>query len=451
MNTVVQACHVFLAACDAETKKKGLWVAFSGGLDSTVLLHALHQACQVHALPLHALHAHHGLQKEADAWLTHCQKNCAALAIPLTLLHLNITPKAQHSLEQRARHARYAAMIQRIPQGACLLTAHHQDDQAETLLLQLLRGAGPQGLSAMPAYRKHPTHHHARPLLQLSQQQLRDYAQQQQLSWIDDPSNQDTRYRRNALRHDVIPLLHATWPAATACIARSAKHCAEQQSLLDGYAALLYEKLALPDDAWSPMGRLSITALKQHTPPQQRMLLRYWMKQHRLPFPGEKRLAACLTLLHCKEDAQPAVFWDVYALRRYRDALYLTPHYPNISQTILSWNPLETPQLMLPASFSLHALHPSATLQWPKDLTAKKNHVMLHFARLQGSIQRENGTHRQKSKQLYQAFAVPPWERNRIACIVIDGHVRWHAVFGLLQPNGTALTTAHQKKPATAP
>ena len=214
------------------------WLAYSGGLDSHALLHAMHGLrAQQRGIILCAVHVHHGLRPEADQWAAHCMSVCAALEIPCQVLHVQARPAAGESPEDAARCARYQALRDVIGAGDCLLTAHHQDDQAETLLLQLLRGAGVAGLAGMPACAAFGTGLLARPLLSHSRAELRAYAERHGLHWVEDGSNAETGYDRNYLRHEILPRLRARWPATAAVLTRSAGHCAAATDLLQILAA----------------------------------------------------------------------------------------------------------------------------------------------------------------------------------------------------------------------
>ncbi|MEN9847337.1 MAG: hypothetical protein RL368_77, partial [Pseudomonadota bacterium] len=199
------------------------WVAYSGGLDSHVLLHALAKLrthCTAH---LHAVHIHHGLNPRADEWAKHCQQVCADLGIPSTVHAIHIPRNTGASLEALARDARYAALKSIIGEGEVCFTAHHGDDQAETVLLQLFRGAGVAGLSAMPRSAPLGNGWQVRPLLNYSRTQLQHYATTQQLHWIEDDSNLDLRFDRNFLRHAVLPILRQRWGSLSPTLQRVAQ------------------------------------------------------------------------------------------------------------------------------------------------------------------------------------------------------------------------------------
>jgi len=259
-------------------------IAFSGGLDSTVLLHLLATLAKTESLPLlSAIHVHHGLQAVADAWPEHCQSVCDGLGVPLTVVHVTV-PKGA-SLERAARDARYAVFSAAIRVNDVLLTGQHRDDQAETLLFRLLRGAGVRGLSGMPARRALGQGSLVRPLLDVTRAELEAYAQEHQLHWVDDPSNQDRQFSRNYLRHQVMPLLTGRWPQAHASMARSAAHLREAQGLLDELAQIdLKSAMTSSEFAWLGVPSLELAAMAGLSAARQRNALSHWLEPHtRLP------------------------------------------------------------------------------------------------------------------------------------------------------------------------
>lgn len=279
-------------------------VAFSGGLDSTVLLHLLAGLAQRQQLPpLRAVHVQHGLQAAAQTWPAHCQRVCAALKVPLLLREVQVQVGA--SLEQAARDARYAAFVELLGADELLLTAQHRDDQAETLLFRLLRGAGARGLAAMPASRPLGAGQLVRPLLDVPRAELEDYARVNGLDWVEDPSNRDERFSRNFLRRQVLPLLTQRWPQAVVSMARSAAHLSEAQGLLD---ELAQADLALmqPDSrfAWLPLPSLPLGPLLTLSAARQRNLLRHWLAPL-TPLPDSDHWAGWTSLATAAVDAAP--------------------------------------------------------------------------------------------------------------------------------------------------
>ncbi|WP_030127980.1 tRNA lysidine(34) synthetase TilS [Pseudomonas sp. QTF5] len=253
-------------------------IAFSGGLDSTVLLHLLAHLAKTQSLPaLTAIHVHHGLQAAADAWPEHCQSVCDALGVPLEVVRVQVESGA--SLERAARDARYGAFNAATHTGEVLLTGQHRDDQAETLLFRLMRGAGVRGLSGMPSQRPLGRGYLLRPLLDVTRAELEAYATEYQLSWIEDPSNQDQHFSRNYLRHQVFPVLIARWPQAVATIARSAAHLSEAQGLLDELAQIdLAHATTVSDFDWLGLPSLELAPLEKLSDARQRNALSHWLK-----------------------------------------------------------------------------------------------------------------------------------------------------------------------------
>ena len=279
-------------------------VAFSGGLDSTVLLHLLAHLANNHALPaLSAIHVHHGLQAVADAWPAHCQAACDALNVPLAIVHVQVDAGA--SLEQAARDARYRAFIEATQPGDVLLTAQHRDDQAETLLFRLLRGAGSRGLAAMPTQRPLGRGHLLRPLLDVSRAELEAYAREHRLQWIEDPSNADPQFSRNYLRQLVFPVLTRRWPQAAATIARSAAHVREAQGLLDELAVMDLAKAQTPGEFdWLKLPSLDLSTLQLLSSARQRNALGHWLAA-KTRLPDSDHWSGWTSLRDAAPDAQP--------------------------------------------------------------------------------------------------------------------------------------------------
>jgi tRNA(Ile)-lysidine synthase len=392
------------------------YVAFSGGLDSSVLLYLLADIRDQLPGELTAIHIHHGLQAQADAWGRHCEQFCQALAIPLRQIQLELAPKRGESLEALARTQRYAALASEMESGDVLLTAQHQDDQAETLLLQLLRGSGPAGLAAMPALSRFGAGWLARPLLDFSREELVACAKQQAIAWVEDPSNQDLRFDRNYLRLRVMPMLQQRWPAAPATIARSARLSGELQSLGDELASQDLEQAHGP---WR--ATLSITALLQLSVPRRRSLLRHWVRLQGGTMPGSRHLLRVEEeCLNCRRDAQPRVHWGDVEVRRFRDGLFLlTPLPAHDPAQVIAWS--DAQPLSLPAGMGEVMLIPANSgLSLQKWRSAK---VEIRF-RQGGERCIPAGSKQHRSlKKLFQVWSVPPWLRDRIPLIYLDGEL----------------------------
>lgn len=279
-------------------------VAFSGGLDSSVLLHALARLARQHRVPpITAIHVHHGLQPAAEAWPEHCRRFCQQLGVPLQVIHVQVRSGA--SLERAAREARYAAFGASLEAGELLLTAQHRDDQAETLLFRLLRGAGVRGLAGMPGSRALGSGTLVRPLLRVGRVELEAYARAHRLEWVEDPSNQSLDHSRNYLRHQVLPVLERRWPRVSSNIARAADHLAEAQSLLDELAEMDLLAARAPNDwPWLPLPSLALPALRELSSARQRNALRHWLAAFTL-LPDTDHWAGWQTLRDATVDAAP--------------------------------------------------------------------------------------------------------------------------------------------------
>ena len=290
-----------------------LCVAFSGGEDSTALLAMLAQQVQRR---LRAVHIDHGLHPDSRTWVRVCRATCRALHVPLATRRLALTGGRGHSLEALARDGRYAALAAALRPGEVLLTAHHLEDQLETVLLQLLRGAGLPGLAAMPAVMPLGAGVLVRPLLEVPRAVLRAWVRARELSCVADPANTDERFDRNFLRQQVLPCLLSRWPGAARTVTRSARHIAEAQELLD--------ETARADVARAADGAaLSVTALRALSLPRRRNALRYWIGQAG-PVPDARRLQEIAeTVLAARADANPVVGWGELQVQRHAGRLFL--------------------------------------------------------------------------------------------------------------------------------
>ncbi|NJJ55698.1 MULTISPECIES: tRNA lysidine(34) synthetase TilS [unclassified Pseudomonas] len=322
-------------------------IAFSGGLDSTVLLHLLAILAKSETLPpLSAVHVHHGLQAVADAWPSHCQSVCDSLGVPLRVMHVHVPPGA--SLERAAREARYQAFTEVARDGEAVLTGQHRDDQAETLLFRLVRGAGVRGLAAMPAHRPLAGGFLVRPLLDVSRAELEAYAGDHQLKWIEDPSNADPRFSRNYLRHRVIPTLTERWPQAVSSLARTAEHLGEAEALLGELACMDLQAADQPSRfPWLLLPSLALVPLRELSDARQRNALRHWLAPlTRLP--DSDHWAGWYSLRDAKGDAQPLWRLADGELHRCGERIWWLPGvWSEFSHGSVSWpdprNPLELP------------------------------------------------------------------------------------------------------------
>ena len=295
-----------------------LCVAFSGGLDSSALL----CACAQLAPPpksLRAVHINHQLQAPARAWASHCRRIARRLGVPIQVRSVKVTRRRGTSLEAAAREARYGALAGLLAEGEVLLAAHHEDDQLETVLLQLLRGAGIAGLAAMPAIAPFAAGHLARPLLEVTHTALARWLATQPITYLEDPSNAQIHLDRNYLRRQVLPLIRARWPSASATVARAARHAAQAQRLLDALAAADLAKAVVGE-------ALSARALRTLSLDRRVNVLRFWIAAAGFLTPPTRRLEQIAgALLDARPDSRPQVSWEGVGVRREAQLLWLCP------------------------------------------------------------------------------------------------------------------------------
>ena len=301
----------------------GLVVALSGGADSAALLGAAAALGKnFRGLPLRAVHIDHGLQAAAAEFRDSCARLCDRLSIPLTIISIDVDAPAGTSLEAAARDARYRALAAALAPMECLLTAHHREDQAETLLLQALRGAGVKGLAAMPMCRILGSGWHVRPLLDVPQSELLRFGEQLVNLKSTDPMNEDLRFDRSFLRRQIWPMLVGRWPGAGVALSRSARHMADAQVLLDGAAAADLSSLRDGEALLVP-GLRALAHLRRMN------AVRFWLWEADAEAPSAARLSEALRqVLDADQDQLPAVVWGNTAMRRYRQRLFLTAAAP---------------------------------------------------------------------------------------------------------------------------
>jgi tRNA(Ile)-lysidine synthase len=391
-----------------------LKVAFSGGLDSHVLLHALCALRGAHSLSVTALHVDHGLQPASSDWARHCRDVCRTLDVPLIVERVTITRRQRDGVEAAARNARYTCLERHVGPDEVMLTAHHQDDQAETLVLQLLRGAGVHGLASMPECTKFSQGLHIRPLLGFSRAQLAAYARTAGLSWIEDASNLDIRLARNFLRHRVIPLLSEHWPSATQTLARSARHAGAAAEILEEIAVMDIGRVESVTD-----GSLAIPPLLALTPARRRNAVRHWLRRRNMPMPSEKQLVELLRVTERVTATRHAIVrWAGACVERYRDRLLVQPE-PGVpvAWTQQAWD-LSVPLDIAPTRIRLRSVPRIGEGIAVARLTG---HRITVRPRRGGEVCELQGRgHHRKLKKLLQEAGVTPWERARLPLLYVD-------------------------------
>lgn len=378
-----------------------LLVAFSGGLDSTVLLHQLTQLRDSVApeLQIRAMHIHHGLSAQADNWVVHCQSLCHRWNIPLEVAYVQL-PAGGQGIEGEARQARYQALTQSLFTDEVLLTAQHQDDQCETVLLALKRGSGPAGLSAMPERLNFAHSQLLRPLLNTSRVELECWASEHQLTWIEDESNQDDKYDRNFLRLRVLPVIQQRWPHFASTVTRSAQLCGEQEQLLD---ELLAEQLA---GLMLDNGALHIAPLCEMSDARRFAILRRWLGHHQAMMPSRAALQRLWQeVALSREDASPRLRLGQHEVRRFQGALYWVPVIRIDKDKIYLWSAPFEP-LALNGLGILSIGHEGMAVRFPKAdevVTVRFKASGLHHI-----VGRDKG---RMLKKIWQELNIPPWKR----------------------------------------
>jgi len=396
---------------------EGWLIAYSGGLDSTVLLHAAHRVAQERGISLHALHVNHQLSLNAEAWQAHCADQCSELDREFRGVSVRVVNQGA-GLEAAARAARYRVFIEQLGEEEQLLLAHHQDDQAETLLLRLMRGAGPAGLGAMQEQRSLGAGTLRRPLLGLSRADLETYASTHKLSWVEDDSNASLDFDRNFLRHQVMPQLEQRWPGFTQRWQQSASLC-QQSAAADeqrGAADLAACQPVPASWGWS----ISLAGLQVLSAYQRGNLLRHWLKTLGLAAPEQKHLQQVESqLLEARVDAKSQVSWGAgderVRLCVYRQRLYALPDSkvdPLPSE--VSWC-IDEPLKWGPWSLTAESVSEG-------DVGIALPSLVIVKSRAGGERCKPVGRgHTQSLKKLLQEYAVEPWLRDQLPLIFIDG------------------------------
>lgn len=382
-------------------------IAFSGGLDSSVLLYSLAKTRQQHGKPLLAVHVDHRLQPDSAEWAKHCERVASELGVDFVSDAVTVDHDVGLGPEAAARDARYTTLRRHIGAGDWLLSAHHRDDQAETLLINLMRGSGPAGIAGIPAIRKFADGWLVRPLLGVSRNALAQYASEHGLEWIDDPSNDESRYDRNFLRNEVLPLLERRWPEASSRLDKSASFAREAAELLAEFADADLASIGTTVD------RLDGAALRALTPTRQKNVLRRAISRAGLPPVSSRRLQSIIDeLLPARDDAAPLVCWDGAEVRRFRDRLYLltaTPA-PEFDGRRLGADPVS-----LGAGLGRLLLEQGNGPGLSEDCVSAGLTLKL---RAGGEELKPLGqTHTRKLKKLLQEDSIVPWMRDRLPLV----------------------------------
>ena len=408
-----------LRAALAKHPAPALCVAFSGGPDSTALLHALAQLPEARQRGLRALHVNHGLQSASDAWAEHCQTFCHSLQLPCAVLRVRVERGSGVGLEAAAREARYSALAAQMRDDEWLLLGHHRDDQVETVLLKLLRGAGPDGLGGMRTLRSFGRGQLWRPLLDLPRQQLRDYVDALQLPFIDDPSNTDTRLARNQLRHEILPRLQQHWPQATASILHSAALSRAAADALKTQWMISLESLREPTtDSLQVAGWLALA------PALREPLLDHWLYSRGLPAPSAGQRQQIERQCGARADRVPVIRWPGAELHIWKQRLWALRPAAGLEDT---WEaPWHGEPITLPDGGSLALRDAESRLREP---------LIVRTRRGGERIKPTGDAYTRELRDLFQQGQIPPWQRDACPLLFADNELiavadRWISARG---------------------
>ena len=418
--TLVAQAEAALAALIARSGARRLLVALSGGLDSSVLLDLAGRYARRANLDIDALHVDHGLARDSAQWADHCAVIAARLGVACAVHRLYSRPPAGASIEAWAREQRYAALAAVTRHDTLVVTAHHRDDQRETVLQRVLEGAGPHGLVGIRDLRRLGEGHLGRPLLDIERAALHAHAESTGLSWVEDASNQDWRFRRNRLRHEVLPRLEAAVPGARSGLLRLAAIQADVASGLDRFADGLLATSA------NPPHRIAIDTLGAAGPEWAPFVLRRALARAGCAQPGRRPLEAILgSVCGARRDANPVVRWGGHAVRRYRDELFVTPAaLPPVPTAPVTWRAAQPLELTAGTLALRRGRGHALDTTWFDRSRATRDAALTVDFRRGGEVCRPHGSaHRRPLKHLFQEWGVPPWERARTPLLYIDGEL----------------------------
>ncbi len=380
-------------------KARCWYIAYSGGLDSHVLLHALATLVKLypHFPPLIAVHINHQIQSAANDWELHCRQQATLLNIEYLSSRVNLDKDS--SIEEQARKARYQFFTELLQEDDCIFFAHHQQDQIETFFYRLFRGTGVKGLQSIPDERKLGRGKLVRPFLQFERAFLENYASTHQLQYVNDPSNNDIKYDRNFIRHQLFPLIKNRWPAFKDIIQRTIEHLQETGDLLDEIALADLSDFDI-QGGFQPS--LDLEKLSLYTRHRQKNILRYWLSTHLIILSTEQTDELLDAVIFARVDANPLLIIGDFYLRRYRQRLFITQALPEKFSDI-HWNGL---------SHCFVEGYGTLSLSIPLDID-----FIVKQRKGGETIKPAGSEHTRKLKTLLQEMEIPPWMREQIPLV----------------------------------
>lgn len=387
-----------------------LYLAFSGGIDSTVLLHSLLPYANKYKIII--WHINHGLQKEAQSMEDFARHIAHESGFEFRLNILNIDPKAGN-LEAKARDHRYRLFAQTLTAEDAVLTAHHKNDQVETLLLNMLRGSGSSGLRAIARLKSLGQGYLFRPLLNVTRHQIEQYAKNYQLEWIEDPSNKSLNFDRNYLRHEVIPVIAKRWSSAVSQFQRVSELQNESEQLQTELAKIDYFQVKI-EKPFCESSCLSVKSLQALSPARKKNMIRYWVKRNNYPVIGFHKIEELLKQLDSKQDATPVIEGHEFQIRLFKNTLYLV-------------NKIDPPELAasydMPVSGELNIPQINfrqSRLTLFKSIKREDNGGRVSLKFRQSNPSGKAIPHAHRLKRLFQKELIPPWKRSLIPQIYIN-------------------------------
>jgi tRNA(Ile)-lysidine synthase len=413
----------FVDLTQSYKKIKSMTVALSGGVDSVVLLHLLHLLQKKHHFTLNATHVNHGLSKNADKWVKFCEKLCRDLTVPLDVHYVKLPQKKSLGIEGEARQLRYEKLLQ--SKSDLVVLAHHADDQAETFLLQLIRGAGVKGLSSMAHF--DDTRKLWRPILNQSRSDIESYAKQHKLKWVEDESNQNTDFDRNFVRSKVLPILNNRFNHIIKVISRSSTHLAEAQNLLDDLAKLDLKNYL---KSIKYKHKLQVNTLNKLSLTRAKNVLRYWLEMNDQLMPSKDLLDELLRqVLTAKKDAALKIeLSKEFEIRRYKDDIYLVQKNKKTNKNYeIVWK--GESEILLPNGSKLKFKKVKGS---GISLEKIKDKKLIISNRHGGELFKPDSKRpTKKIKQLLQESDLPPWGREKLPLIFINNDLACVPFFGV--------------------
>jgi len=401
-------------------------VGLSGGVDSVVLLHALSSLLTPSSpdiskplFKIKAIHVNHQLQSAADGWQSFCVSFCQKLNISIECVSVDATPSQGEGPEAAARNARYAAFKNLLCVDDILLTGHHLDDQIETVFLQMLRGTGVDGAAGIRQISVFNSTYLVRPLLRFSREEIESYASDNNLTWVNDPSNSETKYDRNYLRHEVLPVMEKRWPSYRQTVGRFSQHMRQTSELLKQISEQDYQETYN-----QKKGCLEIDGINNLSSQRKNNLIRHWINSLGYQSPSDKQLNEIYTVIAAQDDACPVLYWGEAELRRFQNGLYLlNKNREKIPSDFLinipNWQ--QGQRVKIPGYGVLELVLSKGEGISPSRLLSENIQITI---RKGGERCRPKSRNKSQSlKKIFQEENTPPWLRNNIPIVFIDEQI----------------------------